>query len=208
MPPVLANRDDFTFSASMTSLGSKATLVGSVLFSDLSMANYSVAWDTSQGRAAPPHASVAILNRPASLAAAVLTAAYETHSESIAQFAEQAVHSGRPVARGECWDLADSALKTLDQYDVPKVVPSLSRCHGHLIFEGKAGAQGQEGLWRGGDTEIRRGKFGSFPRTFSLCLCAAVLTLCSNSRRYCRVAEGDHRRSRHALVRLVYTWEP
>lgn len=155
MPPVLDGRDDFTFAASMSSLGSNATLIGSVLFSDLSMANYSVAYDTS-GRSAPK-AQVAILNRPAVADASLLVAAYEMHSEAIAQFAEQAIASGQPVGHGECWDLADQALKSLEQYDIPKVVPSLSRCHGHLIYEGKALPSGQEGRWRGGDTQIRRG---------------------------------------------------
>jgi hypothetical protein len=88
-----------------------------------------------------------------------LVEAHETYGETIAAFAEGFVGTGEYCARGECWDLADQALKYFDEFDyVPKPVPSLSRTHGHLIFEGRADGKGRtRGRWRGGDDRVRRG---------------------------------------------------
>jgi len=88
-----------------------------------------------------------------------LVDAHETYGETIAAFAESFAGTGEFCSRGECWDLAHEALKYFDAYDyVPKPVPSLSRTHGHLIFEGKAMGKGNMvGRWRGGDDRVRRG---------------------------------------------------
>lgn len=95
----------------MSSTGNKATLIGAVLFSDLSMANYRVDYDSAS--LARPQGQVAILPRPQPLLHSVLEQAYQLHSEAIARFAEDAVSSGHAVGRGECWDLANAALKSL-----------------------------------------------------------------------------------------------
>jgi hypothetical protein len=100
------------------------------------------------------------LPRPEPQDLAVLADANETYGDTIAQFAESFLGAGTYCARGECWDLANEALKYFDQYDyIPKPVPSISRTHGHLIYEGKATKKGKEmvGRWRGGDDRIRRG---------------------------------------------------
>lgn len=165
LPPVLDQRNDYAYSASMSSLGSQATVTASILFSDLSMANYRITYALDNSH--PPHANVGILKRPKPLPAHILYQAYEMHSEAVAQFAEDAINRRQPVGDGECWTLAAEALKSLQVYQLPKVVTSISRNHGHLIFEGQATPQGQEGRWRGGDSQIRRGEFLVF------CLLAA-----------------------------------
>lgn len=144
--------------------GSTKTIYAGVLFSDLSMCWYSVSFSTTTH--ADPNDTRAIqrqaqyLPRPAPKDQAALIEAHETYGETIAAFAESFEGTGQYCARGECWDLANEALKYFDQYEyVPKPVPSIGRTHGHLIFEGKAERSGavQMGRWRGGDDRIRRG---------------------------------------------------
>ena len=100
------------------------------------------------------------LPRPEALGRQELVEAHESYGETIALFAESFLGTDQPCGRGECWDLADQALKYFEQYDyIPKPVQSITRTHGHLIYEGKANNQGKEmvGRWRGGDDRIRRG---------------------------------------------------
>jgi hypothetical protein len=87
-----------------------------------------------------------------------LQRAAETHGAAVAAFAERAVASGRPVARGECWDMAHEALLYTDSSsritpggDAP--ILSTSRAYGHLLFCGRPGT----GQWRGGDDCLRVG---------------------------------------------------
>jgi hypothetical protein len=103
---------------------------------------------------------VAYLPRPKALGKETLVEANLTYGETIASFAESFLGNGEYCARGECWDLANEALKYFDEFEyVPKPVPSISRTHGHLIYEGKAlgKGQGMVGRWRGGDDRVRRG---------------------------------------------------
>jgi len=56
--------------------------------------------------------------------------------------------------------MANEALLTCDQYDVPSPVKSINRTHGCLIYEARAWGKRpneQIGRWRGGDTSVRRG---------------------------------------------------
>lgn len=165
-PPPLQGNARISFTASWTSDGTNKTLYGGVLFCDLSMCWYSVSWPL---RASPTHdpndartvrRSARYLPRPAAWPREQLVEAHETYGETIAGFAESYEGTGEPCARGECWDLAHEALKYFEQYDyVPKPVPSISRTHGHLVYEGKASNKGrvQMGRWRGGDDRVRRG---------------------------------------------------
>jgi hypothetical protein len=90
------------------------------------------------------------------MSGAALQQAAETHGAAVSAFAERAVASGRPVARGECWDIAHEALQyAASLYGGPRDAPvlSTSRAHGHLLFCGKPGM----GRWRGGDDRFRAG---------------------------------------------------
>ena len=165
-PPPLRGNGRIAFTASWESNGTSKTLYGGVLFCDLSMCWYSVSWPQ---RAAPTHdpndpstvrRSARFLPRPAPWPRDRLIDAHETYGETIAGFAESFEGTGTPCARGECWDLAHEALKYFDEFDyVPKPVPSISRTHGHLVYEGRAADKGrtQAGRWRGGDDRVRRG---------------------------------------------------
>ncbi|KAI0684691.1 hypothetical protein BC835DRAFT_1409086 [Cytidiella melzeri] len=105
--------------------------------------------------------SARYLPRPTAKDRVTLVAASKSYGEVIATYAENFEGTGQFCARGECWDLANEALKQFEQYgdDVPKPVRSIGRTHGHLLFEGKAEQNGalQMGKWRGGDDRIRRG---------------------------------------------------
>lgn len=140
------------------------TIFAGFLFADLSMCWYSVSFPATSH--ADPNDTQAVqrsaryLARPQPKDHAALVEARETYGETIAAFAESFEGTGQYCARGECWDLANEALKYFEQYDyVLKPVPSISRTHGHLIFEGKAEGNGaiQVGRWRGGDDRVRRG---------------------------------------------------
>lgn len=163
IPPPLQGNTQITYTTAWQSYGPTNTLFTGVLFADLS-----VCWTTVQFSAtsnADPNKSSLVrrsahyLPRPRPMDKAALVEAHETYGESIAAFAESFEGTDEFCAHGECWDLANEALKFFDAYDyVPKPVPSLSRTHGHLIFEGKAMGKGNmAGRWRGGDDRVRRG---------------------------------------------------
>jgi len=132
-----------------------------VFFSDLS-----IFWGTVDFTTTAPEdqskvrRSAVYLPPPKALQRDELIQAHETYGDTIALYAESFLGSGQYCGRGECWDLANESLKYFADYDyIPKPIPSISRTHGHLIFEGKAGNGGREmvGRWRGGDDRIRRG---------------------------------------------------
>lgn len=163
IPPLLEHTTDCTRTHSMRWHGNTRTLTGGALFGDLSACWYTVEWsdhaanDTDKARR-----SAAFIPRPDSLSQDELVAAHETYGETVAGFAEGYEGTGQWCARGECWDLANEALKSFDQWDyVPKPLPCIGKTHGHLIFEGKAWGKNAEtqqaGRWRGGDNLIRRG---------------------------------------------------
>ncbi len=145
---------------------STKTVEGGVLFSDLSMCWYAVSWPLSAPPTHDPNDPRAVtrvarfLPRPGAWTREQLVDAHETYGETVAGYAESYEGTGQACARGECWDLANEALKNFEQYDyVPKPVPSIARTHGHLIYEGRAADKGrtQAGRWRGGDDRVRRG---------------------------------------------------
>lgn len=164
LAPPLKQTAPPTWTASWSTRGPMKTIYAGFLFADLSMCWYTVSFSTAAH--ADPNDTRAVtrtaryLPRPSAQDRDTLLAASETYGETIAAFAESFDGTGQYCARGECWDLADQALKQFDQYDyIPKPVPSISRTHGHLIFEGKAEQNGavQMGRWRGADDRIRRG---------------------------------------------------
>ena len=107
------------------------------------------------------------------------------YGETIALFAESFVGTGQYCARGECWDLANEALKYFDDYDyIPKPVPSVSRTHGHLIFEGRAYGGWMQGRWRGGDDRVRRGDIVEWRR--------ARVGISGAQRSYTTLGDPDH----------------
>ena len=147
MPPHLNGSPEIRFAGSFSHTESR----GVVLFSDLSMCWYSVAYGNWRGvtrwaRFRP---------RPEPMSGAALQQAAETHGAAVAEFAERAVASGQPVARGECWDVAHEGLLHAGTLFGPHDAPilSTSRTHGHLLFCGKPGV----GRWRGGDDRLRAG---------------------------------------------------
>jgi hypothetical protein len=159
-PPPVEQFTDCMRTHSIQWLGDTRTLSGGVLFSDLSACWYTVEWSERTSRD-PNKArrSVAFMPRPDALSQEELVAAHETYGETVASFAEGYEGTGQWCARGECWDLANEALKSFEQWDyVPKPLPCVGKTLGHLIFEGKAwGKNAQAGRWRGGDDRIRRG---------------------------------------------------
>ncbi|TEB33708.1 hypothetical protein FA13DRAFT_1789555 [Coprinellus micaceus] len=146
LPPPVAGSNHIRTVSSWQSRGSTKTTSVGVLFSDLSVLWGSVTFNmTNPGDQSKITRQAWYLPRPEPQDLAVLADANETYGDTIAQFAESFLGAGTYCARGECWDLANEALKYFDQYDyIPKPVPSISRTHGHLIYEGKATKKGKE----------------------------------------------------------------
>ena len=151
IPPHLNGSPEIRFSGSFGYSDPRNKMArGVILFSDLSMCWYSVTYGTG-----PVTRWARFRPRPESMSGAALQQAAETHGAAVAAFAERAVASGRPVARGECWDIAHEALLHATSLFGPRDAPvlSTSRAHGHLLFCGMPGA----GRWRGGDDRFRAG---------------------------------------------------
>ncbi|KAI0261385.1 hypothetical protein BC834DRAFT_1028260 [Gloeopeniophorella convolvens] len=151
LPPHLQGSPELRFSGAYGFPDGQTRVArGVILFSDLSLCWYSVsaggAGVTRWARFRP---------RPEPMSAAALQHASATHGAAVAEFAEHALASGRPVARGECWDIAHEALQAAAARCAPRDAPvlSTSRAHGHLLFCGRPGA----GRWRGGDDRLRAG---------------------------------------------------
>lgn len=160
-PPPLVGNSHSSHTLFMMSRGSQKTISVAAIFSDLSIFWGTVEFTTNNpSDMSQVKRNAVYLPRPKVLGRQELVEAHETYGETIALYAESFLGTGQPCARGECWDLADQALKYFEQYDyIPKPVQSIARTHGHLIYEGKASNQGKEmvGRWRGGDDRIRRG---------------------------------------------------
>ncbi|KAI0334160.1 hypothetical protein GY45DRAFT_1318600 [Cubamyces sp. BRFM 1775] len=166
LAPPLRGNGQLNWKGNWSSNGRSKTISVGVLFADLSLCFYTLTFPIPLPPAHDPNdartiqRSARYLPRPQPWDRARLVDAHETYGETVAAFAESFAGTGRFCARGECWDLANEALKSFEQYDwVPRPVPSISRTHGHLIFEGRASDKGrtQVGRWRGGDDQVRRG---------------------------------------------------
>ncbi|KAH9856270.1 hypothetical protein C2E23DRAFT_866290 [Lenzites betulinus] len=166
LAPPIRDNNQLSWTAAWSSDGRTKTVFAGVVFADLSMCFYTVSWPQNAPSTHDPNdprtvvRGARFLPRPAPWDRPALIDAHETYGETIASYAESFEGTGQACARGECWDLANEALKCFEQYDwVPKPVPSISRTHGHLIYEGCAAEKGrtQAGRWRGGDDRVRRG---------------------------------------------------
>lgn len=150
IPPHLNGSPDIRFAGSFSQSGRTKTARGVILFSDLSICWYSVTYGSG-----PVTRWARFRPRPEPLSSSVLQQAAEAYGATVAAFAERAEASGRPVARGECWDIAHEALLHAESLFGPHDAPILStaRAHGHLLFCGKPGV----GRWRGADDRLRAG---------------------------------------------------
>ncbi|KAF9040072.1 hypothetical protein BJ165DRAFT_1495201 [Panaeolus papilionaceus] len=165
LPPCLKVEGGYNRTCSWMSVGSQKTAWVGIYFPDLSIFWGTVEYITpvtvrDLNNPNKVKRSAQFLPPPEPLGRAELVEAHETYGETIALFAESFEGTGEYCARGECWDLANEALKYFAQYDyIPKPVPSTNRTHGHLIYFGRASHKGasMEGCWRGGDDRIRRG---------------------------------------------------
>ncbi|KAI9432742.1 hypothetical protein H4582DRAFT_1883590 [Lactarius indigo] len=150
IPPHLNGSPEIRFAGAFGSDGHSKMARGVMLFSDFSMCWYSVTYGSG-----PPARWARFRPCPEPMPAAALQRAAQTHGTVVAAFAVSAEASGRPVACGECWDIAHEALLHTATLCAPHdaLVLSTSRVHGHLLFCGRPGV----GRWRGGDDCLRAG---------------------------------------------------
>lgn len=167
IPPFLHGRKDMRWAGSMQSIGHNKTIVGCVLFADASIAWYRVDWsalDEPSIRQNRPVTSVKIDGRyrprPAlssDWSAADLYDASATYGSVASSFAEEAFERARPIGRGECWDMANSALEHAAEHvphDVP--FPSIDRTHGVLLYYASV-SHPDDQTWHAQDGYVRAG---------------------------------------------------
>ncbi|BGP56470.1 hypothetical protein JCM8202v2_004090 [Rhodotorula sphaerocarpa] len=176
VPPPLVHRDDVrsSFSWRQRSDG-QTTYLAAFLFGDASIAWIRLEWHASSERSGTVGRDVRREGRyrprpqvEREWDGARLYAASERYGPRIVRFAEEALSGRRPIARGECWDLANEALKACEEEEeegrrtggqVP--FPSLARTHGALIYYADARGAGTGapvvGEWTGGDLYVRPG---------------------------------------------------
>ena len=139
-------------------------MTGFALFGDASCAWWSISWDVSR----PPGGSngrteVRYRPSPAPWDGQRLYEASERYGPGMVQFADESVRNGRPVARGECWDLAAEGLAAVTEQvggtTGEEPYPSIGRTHGHLLYyaDARKGGARVQGEWTGGDTYVRAG---------------------------------------------------
>lgn len=148
-PPGLVDRTDVVFTSSWSQSGSSKVLTGFALFGDTSTCWWRVSWDVNRPAVAQTEARYRPIPQP--FDGEQLYADSERYGPKLCAFAENAVASGRPIGRGECWDVAAEGLKSVGD----GVWQSVGRTHGHLLYYAKAG--GDPGLWKGGDAYVRSG---------------------------------------------------
>ncbi|TKA55512.1 hypothetical protein B0A53_02688 [Rhodotorula sp. CCFEE 5036] len=171
-PPPLENRSDVRSAYSWLQRGDAKSYVGCFLFGDASIAWIRISWNATAEARGP----TALLRggqvqregryRPRPRIehdwdAERLYRASETYGPRIVRFAQDALARGVPVARGECWDLANEALAACEAESVGgasnKPFPSIARTHGALLYYARAGTGEVVGTWTGGDVYVRPG---------------------------------------------------
>ncbi|GAA5906233.1 hypothetical protein JCM6882_006082 [Rhodosporidiobolus microsporus] len=171
LPPPLVGRSDTRFTCSWQQSGAQKVALGAVLFGDTSVAWYRLSWSLSSEQAGRAHLDVRregrYRPRHPPMDADALYAASEAYGPLICAWADEALAAGVPVARGECWDLANEALlhvKNAHQAEVPPPFPSIARTHGSFLYYASAEAGGERGeggevvgTWTGGDVYVRPG---------------------------------------------------
>lgn len=154
LPPVLEGRSDLTYGvqSEIRSSGADgrvwATVIINITFiPDLSRSEIRVTCEKSR-----PRESLDIVQRhfarPPLLSKSELINAHERYGAAVVAFCQ--AHMGQCVGRGECWDLADHALKSLP----PEAMRSRGKVHGHIVFEHIAGHGAP--VW-GADATLRPG---------------------------------------------------
>lgn len=168
-PPPLENRSDVRSAYSWLQRGDAKSYVGCFLFGDASIAWIRISWNATAEARGP----TALLRggqvqregryRPRPRIehdwdAERLYRASETYGPRIVRFAQDALARGVPVARGECWDLANEAIAACEADKIGDApFPSIARTHGALLYYARAGTGEVVGTWTGGDVYVRPG---------------------------------------------------
>lgn len=163
-PPPLEGRTEIRSATGWSQSGDQKALTGCALFGDASIAWWRISWSASEeARGRLDTNSVKREGRyrpiPEAWDGDRLYNCSEMYGEALVEFAKQAVASRKPVARGECWDVAAEGIDSIakGRQDLPAPFPSIGRTHGHLIYYGKADGGKDNGQWRGGDPYVRGG---------------------------------------------------
>ncbi|KAG0146806.1 hypothetical protein CROQUDRAFT_656996 [Cronartium quercuum f. sp. fusiforme G11] len=160
IPPPIQSSTDVKRMSCWSQTGNTRTQHNYVLFADLTQAWSTLTFNVS--RPFPPQsAECRYRPTPGPANTTVLMACAEIYGPPLVRFAEQAEQSGRHVARGECWDMANEALKAVPSLaaHLPPPLTSINRTHGYLLYHGMATDRGTgEGEWLAGDVgQVRPG---------------------------------------------------
>lgn len=159
LPPPINSRTDVRYAGSWTQIGNQKAVLGFVLFGDASCCWWKISWDISRSPGeGNEKREVRYSPIPEAREGDKLYESSEKYGPGMVAFARQAVEGGRPIARGECWDLAAEALNSVAAQlpATEEPFPSIGRTHGHWIYYCRAGGEAK-GAWRGGDVYVRPG---------------------------------------------------
>ncbi|WAR52069.1 hypothetical protein PtB15_1B508 [Puccinia triticina] len=150
VPEPMRTADDVKRVSCWTQTGDERRQMNYVLFPDLSQLWSEVVFAVSDS-GPPRYASARFRPPPGLIDGPTLAQAADSYGPPITQFALDAERGGRHVARGECWDLANEALKAcpVQNPHIPPPLASISRTHGILLYHGTATGPGQgHGTWK------------------------------------------------------------
>ena len=166
-PPPLENRSDVRSAYSWLQRGHHKSYVGCFLFGDASIAWIRISWNAAAEARGPTDLLSQVQRegryrpRPrieTNWDAERLYRASETYGPRIVRFAQDALARGVPVARGECWDLANEAIAACEADKIGGApFPSIARTHGALLYYARADTGSTLGTWTGGDVYVRPG---------------------------------------------------
>ncbi|PLW10360.1 hypothetical protein PCANC_16405 [Puccinia coronata f. sp. avenae] len=150
VPTPMQGADDVKRVSCWSQTGNERTQMNYVLFPDLSQLWTEVRFDVSR-TGAPRHAAARFRPPPGQMDHRTLVGSAETYGPQLVAFAEKAERSRRHVARGECWDMANEALKAFPAAlpHPPAPLTSISRTHGIMLYYGRATGSGSGyGSWK------------------------------------------------------------
>ncbi|EGG12615.1 uncharacterized protein MELLADRAFT_101031 [Melampsora larici-populina 98AG31] len=143
IPNPILNLTDIKRMSSWKQTGSIRHQFNYILFSDLSQLWSSIIFNT-QNPFPPQEVKVKYRPTPSIKDVNQLTIASETYSDYLLQYLEGVENRKTHVGRGECWDLANEALKAIPSFSphLPLPLTSINRTHGWLLYHGEANGLG------------------------------------------------------------------
>ncbi|KAH9812551.1 hypothetical protein DFH28DRAFT_899131 [Melampsora americana] len=149
IPIPIKNLTDVKRMSSWKQTGSIRHQFNYILFSDLSQFWSMIIFDVNKPFP-PKEVKAQYRQTPELQTLNQLILSSQTYSPTILQYLESVEQNQEHVGRGECWDLANEALKSISSLSphLPLPLTSLNRTHGWLLYHGESYGLGHgKGQW-------------------------------------------------------------